>query len=336
MKGALRLLAGILLAGLLLWWLFRDQDWPSLRKALASASLPLLLTAAFLNLAQLVPRLIRWRQLLAPVSTEIPLRPAAAGMTFGYMTTWIVPGRIGELIRPAYLAARARLPLAPLIGSAVGDRLFDAWALVVLFAIGLALGGGGVGAERFHGAAVVMLAGAVVGLGILVWIASHRESLLRWFSGRHRFLAWVGRLVIDLSRGVSVLRNPRALLSVSLWSLFLWAFLAFSTWLSIRACGIPIGYEQVLAFMPLLALGAAVPTPGNLGGYQAAMAFGLELGYGVDATAALTAGLLSHLTITLPWIFAGILLMKVERLRFRDLLALAGRKESPDASESAS
>ena len=66
------------------------------------------------------------------------------------------------------------------------------------------------------------------------------------------------------------------------------------------------------------------------------MAFGLEFGYGVDPTAALTAGLLAHLTITLPWILAGILLMRVERLRFRDLLALAGRREKSAASETSS
>ena len=54
----------------------------------------------------------------------------------GYATSWVVPGRLGELVRPALLAGRQRLPLGPCLGSVVADRLLDGMAVLALFVVG--------------------------------------------------------------------------------------------------------------------------------------------------------------------------------------------------------
>lgn len=327
MKGAWKTLGGVGLAAALLYWLFRGVDRAALGEAFALASVTGLVAAALLNLAQVVPRTIRWRRLLRPVG-DVGVRPAAAAFTLSYMVTWIVPGRLGEVLRPAYLAWRERLPLAPLVGSAIGDRLFDAWTLVVLFAAGVALGGAGASIEGFRGGAWILLAVAATGLTALVAISARRHAWADRVERWPRPAAWIARQILGLSAGVAALRSPAAFVAVAGWSVALWALLALGTWVSILACGVTIAFPQVLVMMPVLAFGAAVPTPGNLGGYQAAMAFSLEAWFDVEPALAVSTGLLTHLTVTVPWIVAGAAWLRVENLRFRELLTLV-RSEAP-------
>src|SRR5262245_54924364 len=122
MKEAAKAVLGLLLAVVLLWWVFRDTDLHQVRMDLARASLPLLVVAALVNLSHNVFRVWRWRALLAPVRPDLPFRPLFAAVIVGYMTTWIVPGRLGELVRPALVSSREGVPLGPCLGTIVSDR----------------------------------------------------------------------------------------------------------------------------------------------------------------------------------------------------------------------
>src|SRR5262245_28071702 len=135
MKTALQGIGGLVLAALLLYLVFHNVDRQELSRALAATSWPLLASGAAINLGHNVFRVFRWRRLLQPVRT-VPLRPMFVAVILGYMTTWILPGRIGELVRPALLSARENVPLGPCLGSVVADRLLDGVAIVALFAAG--------------------------------------------------------------------------------------------------------------------------------------------------------------------------------------------------------
>src|SRR5206468_1137111 len=113
-----------------------DKDPQALSAALLSASWPALALAAFLNLAHNVFRVLRWGLLLTPVRPRVPFRPMFSAVILGFMTTLLVPGRVGELVRPALLSAREDLPLGPCLGTVVADRLLDGVAIVALFALG--------------------------------------------------------------------------------------------------------------------------------------------------------------------------------------------------------
>jgi len=123
MKTALQGIGGLLLAALLLYWVLHDKDPQALSSALFRASWPALAAGAAINFAHNVFRVLRWRWLLDPVRADVPFRPMFAAVVLGYMTTWLIPGRIGEVVRPALLSAREDLPLGPCLGTVVADRL---------------------------------------------------------------------------------------------------------------------------------------------------------------------------------------------------------------------
>jgi uncharacterized protein (TIRG00374 family) len=329
MKSALQGIGGLLLAALLLYVVFRGISAEALGNALMSASWPMLILGAAINLGHNVFRVLRWRWLLDPVRPRVPLRPMFVAVILGYMTTWLVGGRVGEVVRPALLSAREDLPLGPCLGTVVADRLLDGVAFVALFAVGsmgahFAAGSAAVAGE-IRWTSVIALAVIVAGLVILVAISTIGERLDLWLSRQWAPVRWCGRAALGLSRGAAALRSPRRLFRIVAHSLLAWTTIGLGTWIGIRAVGANVGFADVLVMLPLLALGVSLPTPGGVGGYHAAMQFGLTKLFGVDPTIAASAGLLMHLMIVVPILALGPTLLYTEKISWSDLVA-AGKQ----------
>lgn len=327
MKQAAKILAGALLAAALLLWVLHDVDRGALLRALAEASIVGLVLGAVLNFAHNLPRVFRWGHLLAPVKPDVPFRPMFVAVVLGYLTTWLVPGRIGEVVRPLLLSGRESLPLGPCLGSVVADRLLDGATLVVLLGAAAPFvpleGPAAAHGATIRGAALLAVAAAVAALVGLAFLSAGGASIGRWLERRGGLVRWIGNAVLAVARGADVLRRPSRLLPVLGWSLAAWLLIGAGTWAGIRAAGADVGFAQVLVLLPLLALGVAVPTPGGAGGYHAAMAWGLKSLFGVPAEIAVGAGILMHLAIIVPVFIAGPLLLRTEGVSWRDLVAAA-------------
>ena len=329
MKTALQAIGGLLLAILLLYWVLHDKPREQLIGALMRASWPLLALGAGVNVAHNVFRVLRWRWLLDPVRPEVPFRPMFVAVILGYMTTWLVPGRVGELVRPALLSARENLPLGPCLGTVVADRLLDGVAIVGLFAVG-SLGahfaaGSAALAGQIRVTAVIAFTFIVAGLAALIAISMLGGRMEGWLARRWSPVRWAGRAALGLSRGVDALRSLRRLAPIVAYSVVAWLTISLGTWIGIRAAGAAVGFADVLVMLPLLALGVSIPTPGGVGGYHAAMQIGLTSLFGVDPTIAAGVGILMHLAVVLPILLAGPVLLHTEKVSWSDLVA-AGRQ----------
>ena len=329
MKTALQGIGGLLLAVLLLYWVLHDKPREQLLGAVMRASWPALALGAVVNVGHNVFRVVRWRWLLDPVRPDVRFRPMFVAVILGYMTTWLVPGRVGELVRPALLSARENLPLGPCLGTVVADRLLDGVAIVALFALG-SLGahfaaGSAALAGQIRLTAGIVLVVIVASLAALIAISTLGAWLDGWLSRRSAPVRWAGHAALGLSRGVDALRSPRRLVPIVVYSLVAWLTITLGTWICIRAAGAGVGFSDVLVMLPLLALGVSIPTPGGVGGYHAAMQIGLTSLFGVDPTIAAGVGILMHLAVVMPILLAGPALLYTEKVAWSDLVA-AGKK----------
>ncbi len=325
MKQGARYVAGGLLAAALLWVVFRGVSLAALAENLRNVSWPLLLAGAALNLGHNVFRVWRWGALLEPVSSGIPFRPRFVTVIVGYLTTWTIPGRLGELVRPALLSVRARIPLGPCLGSVLADRLLDGVAVVALCGAGLWLAppaeGEGMGAVKASLWFMVLVVAAF--LVFFLVSSALSGSVAGWIERRRGAVRWTGRAWLELARGTEALRSPGSAAKVLLYSLLIWATIALATWLGVRSVGAEVGFGAILVLMPLLALGVAVPTPSGAGSYHAAMKYGLMLFYGVPPETAVAAGVLMHLANVLPVVLLGLWFLHSERISWHDLLEAA-------------
>jgi uncharacterized protein (TIRG00374 family) len=328
MKDGLKYAAGLALAAVLLWIVLRDVDPAQLWASVKRASVLGLLVSAVLNLSHNVFRVWRWKALLEPVRRDLHFRPMFVAVILGYMTSWTIPGRLGELVRPTLLSARERVPLGPCLGSVVADRLLDGVAIVVLFVAGIWLSPlTGEGAEYLgviRSGSIFFIGFLTVFIGSLVVATSARAPLGRWVERRGKLLRWMGRTFLSIADGVRALREPRLLVRILVYSLLAWLVIALATWIGVRSVGADIPFGGMLVVLPILAFGVAVPTPGGAGSYHAAMAFGLML-YHVNEVVGVSAGILMHVVITVPVILLGIVFIWTEKISWKDVIAAARR-----------
>lgn len=326
-RTSLKYVGGALLAIGLLWWVLHDTDPHILWSHLRDASIPLLILAAAANIAQNIFRVLRWRALLEPVRPNVPFRPMFDAVILGYAASWIIPGRVGEVLRPAMLAGRERLPIGPCFGSVLADRLLDGMAVLVLFGVGVLLTPlTGEAAE--HASVVRVSAAVLVGLiavpiAVLLLASNAGSGWKRDLQSRRGWRGWLGRALLSLSQGVEALKRPVLFTRIALHTLLAWLLIAASTWLGVRAIGVDLSFQGTLVLLPLLVLGIALPTPGGAGGYHAAMQFGLMQLFGVGETLAEGAGILQHLVVVLPIIALGALLLIIGRIPIQDLVQAA-------------
>lgn len=330
-------MGGVLLAGLLLWWVFRGTDLPALMAQIRQASLLGLLVAAIVNLSQNIFRVWRWQALLTPVRAGVPFRPLFSAVILGYLVSWVIPGRLGEVVRPALVSGREGIPLAPVLGTVVADRVMDGIAILVLFAVGLWVtplqGQAADHAAYFRGIALVTV-GALVGVLAVMLAASSgaRPALEAWVEKRGRFLRWLGRVVLAFSRGTEALHRPRLMVQIVVQSLLVWLVISAGLWIGVWSCGAKIPFGGMLIMMPIIALGVALPTPGGAGGFHAAITFGLSELFAVDPTVAVGAGILVHAIVFIPIIILGPALIAIDRVPMGDLLAAARQVKDLGAS----
>jgi len=323
LKETFKVVAGLLLAVALLWWVFRGIDLDTLWGHLREASLGGLLLCGLLGVGHNLFRVLRWRALLDPVRSGLPFRSMFEAIILGYATSWVVPGRLGELVRPALLAGRENLPVGPCLGSVLADRLLDGMAVLVLFAIGIFVTP--LAAESMQHVGLIR-AGAVglvvvisIPLAILLVASTARPKLERLLSGRGGWRRWLGWFVLSLSDGVQALKRPVLLARIALHTMLAWLTITAATWVGVRACGVEISFGGTMMLLPLLALGIALPTPGGAGGYHAAMRVGLTKLFLVGNTLAVGTGLLVHAASVLPVILLGGLVMVMGRSSIQDL-----------------
>ena len=160
---------GFGLAALLLWLFFRGVDWGEVGRSIASADLRLLGLALITNVLSLVLRSWRWQVLLKPLKPDVPFRPAWKYFNVGFAVSSVLPGRLGEVLRPYLLARDQKIKFASSLATVVVERVID--LSVVLAMLGTAFIFPAVLGPRTDEPGVVHIIDVIQGVGLLAIIA---------------------------------------------------------------------------------------------------------------------------------------------------------------------
>ncbi|MFQ5670765.1 MAG: lysylphosphatidylglycerol synthase transmembrane domain-containing protein [Acidobacteriota bacterium] len=312
MSRALRLTAGLGAAGVLLWLFSRGVDFRVVWMDVRSAHLSWLAACLFFTLTHYLVRAWRWRLLLTPIRRRIPLRPLVESILAGYAVTHAVPGRLGEVVRPAHLARRERLPFASLLTTVGLDRILDALALILLLLTFLMVaptsGPGALPPDHAH---QLRRTGWIVGVVLalllpLLWVLAPSRGRMR--ASVESSGGWRNRVMSlwdSIQAGLGVLRGPAPLAGALLGSLLIWVVLSAQVWSGIRAFGIHLPFSAAFVLISFLALGIAVPTPAGAGGFHYAGQFCLVQIFGVQRDLAVASLLVLHIIAVVPALLLG-------------------------------
>lgn len=325
MKTALKMVAGLLVAAVLLWLFFRGVDLQSLGTALGEARWGWLVVCLGMALLHFLVRAWRWQLLLAPIRRGVSLRALTEAILAGYAVTFLIPARLGELVRPSLLARRERLPLPATLATVGLDRLLDGATLTVflvaflLFSPGAANGipESVAGGMRFWG---LLIGGGMFAALVVLGVLSANSH---WLPAAGTEGGWRSRLLGFMHSalaGMKALHGARPLAGAILGSLAIWLVLAVQAYAGMRAFAIDLPFFSSFGLVAALAVGIALPTPAGAGGYHAAGAAFLQLVYQVGEAQAVAAILILHLISVVPAIILGSAVLAREGVSLGDLL----------------
>jgi uncharacterized protein (TIRG00374 family) len=305
----LKLAASLALAAVLLGWFFSRVPLAEVGRTLLTVRLGWFGAAVLASLSSYALRAFRWRVILRPLG-DAPTVDLLGCTAAGFATSAILPARAGELVRPLLLTARTRLPAAGTVASILVERLADLATVLLLFGASALLSRGTIAAAALRRCATLRRwrSPAWRSIAVVVLMLRRREAavrqLARVFPGRLR--ARGERLLHHLLDGLEAVRKPGTLARLFGWSCAVWLASAVQVqWLA-RAFGLDYSLPAAYVLMAVSGLGLAVPTPGGVGGFHAAIQFALTTLVGVDLPTATAFALLHHAVCFVPITILGL------------------------------
>jgi glycosyltransferase 2 family protein len=256
-------------------------------------------------------RAARWRSLFAR-GRRPPIAAVTNAMLLGYFYNNILPARAGEAARVVVLTQRSSTTPVEIVGTVVLERLYDVFAILVIF---FAAEPWLVHVSWFGAAAVaaIVLALAIAAAAIVLAIFGDRPlrvllrplSRLSLLSGER-----LEHTIAELVHGLSGLRHPDVALEAFAWTLLSWLLTAASTAFVIVAfhLHLPAVAGGVLVTVAI-GLSMILPSPpAAVGVFEGAALIALRA-YRVPHSSALSCALVLHMVNFIPLVLAGAFLL---------------------------
>ena len=296
-------LTGLILVMLVLF--ARKVNWHDIWRTMQTASMPVLLGAAVVNLLSIVVKGVRWWVFLRPIgapSLALALRATFAGA--GLNNVLVANG--GEAARVVFVARAAHVPSAKVLATLALERLFELVGYVTMLALAATFLQLPSSLERVKPFAIAIL---VLMVGLLVWLLRRPDVVettvgpkpTSWHGRVRQYGARVIRTIGQVSSG------PRFVAAVAL-SVLAWALQVATYHLTARSVHLPMTIVSTVAALLAVNLGFALrATPGNVGVFQAAYA-ATAAAFGMDQEQAIAVAFLIQAQQIIPVTLLGVAL----------------------------
>ena len=133
-----KLLLITVLSAFFVWLFLRRIDFGDIKNVWISIPIRYPLLFLLLALPQYAVRAWRWGLLLRPFKQRIAFRSLWNFSLIGFMISYLLPGRLGEVARPVMLAEKEKIKKSQAIATIINERLFDLLTVLLLLAVYLA------------------------------------------------------------------------------------------------------------------------------------------------------------------------------------------------------
>lgn len=221
----------------------------------------------------------------------------------GFLANFVLPLRIGELVRAFLLSEVKKIPKSVALSTVVLNRLVEVVILIVFFIAGLAF-------FPFVGPEIknaVFFLGFFLALTFLVFIF-HKKIFKAL--GPLGIAKVIPKKIKDTSKNLLAAGNSLASVKDTLlvigFSLVVWIIHALVYFLIAREFGLELGVGQLLLIVSFTSLSALIPSsPGFVGTLQAAFV-AIFLALGLDPEIGLSTSIIAHLGAYIAVILLGV------------------------------
>jgi hypothetical protein len=327
---------GVIISVVVIAVLLYTIDFQDAYQAFKNTNYLYIVPAMFVLLLSFFFRAVRWRYVLNPIK-KIPIYNLFKVTMIGFMTNFVLPARVGEIIRGYLIAKDQKISKSSGFASVIVSRLLDGLT-ILFFIVGFIIAIGVKNAESIWTVGIVSI-GAYIALAILLvifyrkneYFARNIAGFVARFSKRSAVQVRSG--IRSFKEGMLLFKKPQEFIISMLLSLLIWGFSALSIWCVIEGFGFQ---EQLPAYTPflvlsLISLGIAIPSsPGFWGTFEMSGVFAIRLcNSEIPNGEALSFTFLLHITQLIPIVSVGFLFLWLGNLRL-DKLSKKEKELSPE------
>lgn len=295
----------------------------------------------------------RWEYLLRPIGARLSLRRLLAVSSVGFMAILALPMRLGEFVRPYYVAREGHVRMSAALGTVAVERIIDGLIISIVFFVSYCAAPQGTFPAALRVAAWFSLAGFLgltAFLALALWrteaaieLALRLTLLRRLAPSRAERIADRIRALIS---GFRVLADAVNLTRFTVGTLAYWACNGLGMWLLAREMGLPISISAAFMTMSFTGVVLTLPNaPGLVGQFHAGikMALSAYLPAAIVNSKGMAYAIVLHGIQTVWYVAVGVgafaLLSAREngrRQSLRDAVAASNRAaETPEAEPAA-
>ena len=336
MKKKIQIIAGFVIAAVLIWLLFRETDWQAVGKALREANWWWLLLSTALVFVTFVTRIRRW-SFIVRTAQPVSFRHLFSATQIGFLANFTLPGRVGEVIRAVVLSRLTGLAFSRCFAFVALDRVTDLFGLITVLLISIFFFNpdGPVVIEEL-GATIPPNAIRLGALSTGLFMAAIIVSFVLLYLNKGLALrivdATVGRvsealrvrlggMVAQFADGLHVFKSAGDMVRAIGWSLVTWTIGTFCYFCVLQAFAIDAPWYTAVVVMACLAVAISVPsTPGFVGLFHIAIVGALlVVAPETSPDVAKAAAIIAHLVNIVPVMIAGVYCLYTEDLGLLEL-----------------
>ncbi len=335
-KLTISLIVGILLSIAGFYLAFRNVPAKEIIQYFARINYFWILPSFGLILFSFVLRVLRWQIILAPTK-KIDFWAGFHPVMIAFAVNCILPGRVGELARPAILMQQEKVRFSTGLATIAMERAFDISLIISLFLISypwieldadrtMQVGNTILNQQLLETIVrgMFQLGIALIAGMLLVSFTWSRTRIIRLIlrcpnllfflsdrlreKTRHNLCNPLVRLLENFASGFATIQSPARILLCLLLSILIWFTAALSYYVFSLGCpGIAISFPEMVAVMVIICIFIALPSvPGYWGIWEAGGILAM-MAFGVSHTDAAGFTLANHALQVLPVILLGFI-----------------------------
>jgi glycosyltransferase 2 family protein len=335
MKRRIQIAAGLALGLVLVWFLFKDTDWNELWQAVAEAKWSWLLLSQVPLWVSFFTRAQRWSYIVRATGPA-RFRHLFSATQIGFLVNFVLPARMGELVRPLVLSRLTGRPFTQSLAMTALDRVADLVGLLAVMIVATlsfrptgdihlppAIWDEPLPAELIRTGAwgtlivIILIVAALVLLYVNTRYALRlSDAVVGVFS--QRAAAYVHGMLAHFAGGLDVFRSVGDLVKTCVFSLITWGCFLLAYQCAMEAFEIAAPWYTVFVMVAFLAVAISLPSaPGGFGLFQLAIvATFAVLALDVSYPKALALSLVAHVINLVPITIAGLYCLYRENLSF--------------------
>jgi uncharacterized membrane protein YbhN (UPF0104 family) len=319
---ALKYVLLLVLAGILLYFCFREVKWSDFVAGLRSCNYWWIGASMIVGALSVLIRSERWRLIMSPLEdisakkqSKVKAVHAWDALNIAYLTNFAVP-RAGEITRCGVITKKSGLAFEKVVGTVVLERSFDMLCLIgvtfslfviswerfgqfiqneILAPVSRILPFSGEASQSAEG--VSFHTSGLLWLGIITFLAF---AIFTYIIFRFREKHPILRKIADIAKGllaglISGVKMPQKWLFI-IYTLLLWIsywLMSYTTMLSFPSFS-DLGPADALFLMVVGSFGWVVPVQGGIGAYHLIVTLALSSVYAISQTTGIIFATISH------------------------------------------